>query len=322
MSGNGKDAATATCIGHAIVRRNPWRFQSADAHTRIFFDLPEGDITDLPLFFPENAALAGSPPNALDIIIPGRNQDRAVRANLLAIESHGDLFSAIFFLPSTATLSVVGEKKQQDIQHRVSNCLAVIRSIFRRTAQASQDMDTLVSHFLGRLDAVSRIQSNILLYDAYGVTLDELFLDEFMAYATRTGERLSISGPTVRLQTRAAETLSLAIHELATNSVKFGALGSDDGHIDVQWASKKAADGGPILSLQWIESGVPDVDPEPSYRGFGADMIENSMAFELGAETRVDFGSDGLRLRIDIPVTRSLLHEPIGPQGGEIAASL
>lgn len=321
MSDNGKDAATATSIGHAIVRRDPWRFQSADAQTRILFDLPEGDITDLPLFFPENAALAGSTPNAIDIIVPGSNKDRAVRANLLAIESDGDLFSVIFFLPSTATLSIVGEKKHQDIQHRVSNCLAVIRSIFRRTAQASQDTDTLVSHFLGRLDAVSRIQSNIVLYDAYGVALDELLLDEFMAHATRTGERLSINGPSVRLQTRAAETLSLAIHELATNSVKFGALGSDDGRIDVLWASERTADGGEILRIQWVESGVPDVHPEPPYRGFGTDMIDNNMAFELGAETHQDFGSDGLRLRIDIPVTRALLHEPIGQQDG-IAASL
>lgn len=316
MSDNGNDAATATRIGHAIVKNAPWRFQSADAQTRTFFDLPEGDITDLPLFVPENAALAESTPSTIEIMIPGSSKDRAVQANLIAIKNHEGLFSAIFFLPSAATLSLVKQTSEQDIQHRVSNCLAVIRSIFRRTAQASQDTDTLVSHFLGRLDAFSRIQSNVVLYDAYGVALDELLLDEFMAHAMRTGERLSINGPSVRLKTRAAETLSLAIHELATNSVKFGALGNDDGHIDVHWASAKAADGSETLRIQWVESGVPDIDPEPPHRGFGTDMIENSMAFELGAETQIDFGSDGLRLQIDIPVTRTLLHEAISAQTG------
>ena len=143
------------------------------------------------------------------------------------------------------------------------------------------------------------------------MALDELLLDEFMAHATRTGERLTISGPQVRLKTRAAETISLAIHELATNSVKFGALGSDEGHIEVTWRNVLTIQGGAILKLQWIERGVPNIDPKPAHRGFGTDMIRNSLAFELAAETMLDYTQDGLRIVIDIPITPQLLHEPI-----------
>lgn len=312
MNDNGIDAASRVTVGHALVRSDPWRFEKADTQTRLFFELPDGDINGVPLFLNGSLAGLGHDSDAIDVIIAGTSgRHETIRAKLLPVDDHDGLFSAIFFPPAIGQPDIPADVKQQVLQHRISNGLAIIRSIFRRTAQASPDADSLVSHFLGRLDAFSRVQSNVVLYDTYGVALDELLLDEFMAHATRTGDRLTISGPQVRLKTRAAETLSLAIHELATNSVKFGALGSDDGHIDVKWDSVMAVNGGALLKVQWIESGVPNIDREPAHRGFGTDMIGNSMAFELAAQTNLEYTPDGLRLVIDIPISAQLLHEPI-----------
>lgn len=310
MSNSPERAVASMSIGHAIVRSNPWTFESADSQTRQLFDLPEGEVTGLPLFIPDHAAPGGDAPSTIDVMVAGTaEKDHAIRAKLLALDEASGLYSAVFIHPTGGTPP--SAVPPQDVQHRISNCLAVIRSIFRRTAQASPDVDTLVSHFLGRLDAFSRVQSNLVLFDTYGVALDELILDEFMAHAMGTGERLAVTGPSVRLRTRPAETISLAIHELATNSVKFGALGTETGRITVAWRREYDAQNKPFLFVEWRESGVALQDKAPSYRGFGTDMIENSMAFELGASTNVRFRPDGLHLDISIPITDELLHREI-----------
>ncbi|AUW57313.1 hypothetical protein C1T17_03595 [Sphingobium sp. SCG-1] len=313
MSNSPEGAVASMSIGHAIVRSNPWTFESADSQTRQLFDLPEGEITGLPLFIPDYAAPHSDTPSTIDVMVAGAtDEDQAIRAKLLPLDRTSGLYSAVFFHPAGSDrYPRVATTPQQDVQHRISNCLAVVRSIFRRTAQASPDTDTLVSHFLGRLDAFSRIQSNLVLYDTYGVALDELILDEFMAHAMRTGDRLSVEGPSVRLRTRSAETISLAIHELATNSVKFGALGTENGRISVTWRREYDARRRPFLFLEWRESGVILHDNAPEHRGFGTDMIENSMAFELGASATVRFPPDGLRLQITVPITDELLHSEI-----------
>ena len=320
MTGSMSDAAIAPSIGHAIVRSDPWTFESADIHTRQLFNLPEGHIVGLPLFLPHHPKANGNAADPIDVIVAGSSaEDHPIRAKLLPLIGTPGLYSAVFFHLHSGVCRDDILATQQDLQHRISNCLAVVRSIFRRTARASHEIDTLISHFLGRLDAFSRIQSNIVLYDTYGVTLEELVLDEFMAHATRTGRRLAVEGPAIRLRTRAAETLSLAIHELATNSIKYGALGSEDGHIDVRWDITKSASGDDILQFRWIESGVMLSDTSPAYRGFGTDMIENSIAFELGARSDITFTADGLHLLVTIPVTSQLLH-PHDEESSEIPA--
>lgn len=313
MSNSPEGAVATISIGHAIVRSNPWTFESADSQTRQLFDLPEGEVAGLPFFIPDYATPAGVESDTIDVMVAGTTEeDQAIRAKLFPLDATSGLYSAVFFHPAGSTgRAAIEALPQQDLQHRISNCLAVIRSIFRRTAQASPDTDTLVSHFLGRLDAFSRIQSNLALYDAYGVALDELILDEFMAHAMRTGNRLSVEGPSVRLRTRPAETVSLAIHELATNSVKFGALGTETGQIKVMWRREIDGEGKPFLFLEWRESGVTLRDNTPVHRGFGTEMIENSLAFELAASASVRSTPDGIRLQIRVPITDDLLHSEI-----------
>ena len=109
-----------------------------------------------------------------------------------------------------------------------------------------------------------------------------------------------VSGPEIRLRARSAETLALAVHELATNAVKYGALSIPDGRIAVTW---RAEDRGsvPWLVLDWAEDGVPD--PMPGRRGFGTELLEQTLPYELKAEVEQEFGLNGLRCRIAFPLT-------------------
>ena len=189
-----------------------------------------------------------------------------------------------------------------ELQHRVRNTLAVLRSIARRTADTSETVEDYTAHFDGRLDAFARVQAAVTRNPAAGVDLAHLVAEELLSYAAHEGERVSIKGPTLRLQPKAAETLALGIHELATNAVKYGALSSPKGRVQVTW---DIADGeaGPRLALEWVESGVELDGAAPRRKGFGAELLERTLAYELKAKAALTFGSTGVRYAVDLPLT-------------------
>jgi two-component sensor histidine kinase len=95
--------------------------------------------------------------------------------------------------------------------------------------------------------------------------------------------------------------LSLAVHELATNAVKYGALGSDDGRIDVRWAREKR-DGSEWLTLVWEENGMEEPVRPPERQGFGLELLQRTLPYDLRAETEVEFRPEGLRFRMALPL--------------------
>lgn len=192
-----------------------------------------------------------------------------------------------------------------EAQHRIRNCLAVLRAIFQRTVHHSSGADELAAHFLGRLDAFARVQSNLLVHDRHGFGLYELVLDELALQGSGAQARVGISGPEIRLHAKPAETFSLAIHELAVNSVKFGVLGTGAGSIDVLW-DVAAGGKGQMLTFIWNEE-TDEYIPHPLHRGFGMEMLTQTAAFELGAEVDIGFRNAGLRWAMTVPVTDWLL---------------
>lgn len=191
-----------------------------------------------------------------------------------------------------------------ELQHRVRNSLGVIRSIVRRTAETSGSIESMTDHLVGRIEAFARVQAAVTRNPAGGVDLTGLIEDELLAHATREGERLTIKGPNVTLGARAAESISLAIHELATNAVKHGALSGTDGRIAVDWQICEGR-----FSLCWKESGVrgPAIAPEQS--GFGLELLLRSLPYDLGAETAITFEPGGVRFTLSAPAA-TLLHVP------------
>lgn len=192
-----------------------------------------------------------------------------------------------------------------ELQHRVRNILAVVRSLAARTADTSSSMEEFRSHFDGRLATLARTQNVLTRTGDVAVQMGELVRDEFQAVGAREGDGIDIHGPDLRLRQSAAESIALALHELATNALKYGALSQANGHVRVSWRILNIKTGR-RLSIHWHETGVPIMNLEPPRRGFGRELIERGLPYELGASTSLEFLPGGLRATIEIPFDNSL----------------
>lgn len=209
----------------------------------------------------------------------------------------------------------------QELQHRVRNMLAVVRSIARRMAQTSETAEDYALHLDGRLDALARAHAMLARDPDGGVRLDVLLAEELLAHTAHEGDRVGLCGPVVRLRGKAAEVFALAAHEMAVNAVKYGALCAPQGRLAVTWRVEaeavepaRAGEGrfdpgraGGVLRLEWRETGVglPDVPPRRS--GFGTEMIERTLAYELGAVASLGFGPDGACCTVVLPLMESVV---------------
>lgn len=193
-----------------------------------------------------------------------------------------------------------------ELQHRVRNTLGVVRSIVRRSAETSTTVEDYAAHVDGRLNAFARTQALVTRDPEGGVDLEFLVVEELLAYNAHEGKQVSVSGPPIRLQPKTAETFALAIHELATNAVKYGALSQKTGHVDVVWRVDETTDPHQLI-LDWRESGGPRVAP-PQRRGFGSELLERTLAFEFKGKTTLEFNPSGLHGSVSIPLTRRILH--------------
>jgi PAS domain S-box-containing protein len=179
----------------------------------------------------------------------------------------------------------------REVDHRARNALAVIQSIIRLTRAKS--VDEYVEAIEGRIKALAR--AHTLLSDSRwnGADLATLVADEMAPY--RAGDRVQCSGPDISLQPATAQGLALALHELATNAAKHGALSSPSGKVRLDWHLNADA-----LSLQWTENDGPPT-AEPTTRNFGLKVIVASIEQQLGGKTSFDWNLQGLRCELAIP---------------------
>lgn len=188
-----------------------------------------------------------------------------------------------------------------ELQHRARNTLGMVRSIARRTAENSDSVESFHMHFDGRIGAFARSQSLVTGDPAFGVDLETLIAEELLVHHAHEGGQATIAGPPIRLKPKAADILGLALHELAVNAVKFGGLSSDAGRVEVVW-TLDGSDDRPVLALDWLDSAPDRPVSRPRYQGFGSELIERSLLYELDAESRFDFGPDGVRCAIRLPL--------------------
>jgi PAS domain S-box-containing protein len=179
----------------------------------------------------------------------------------------------------------------REVDHRARNALAVIQSIIRLTRANS--VDDYVAAIEGRIKALAR--AHTLLSDSrwHGADLATLVAEELDPY--RTGDKVTIGGPDISLQPSTAQGLALALHELATNAAKHGALSSVTGKVSLTWQLRPDA-----LILNWVENGGPQIAP-PVARSFGLRVIRASIEQQLGGEASFDWDPKGLRCIISIP---------------------
>lgn len=188
-----------------------------------------------------------------------------------------------------------------ELQHRVGNILTAVRSVFTRTLDGGGTLEDIANHFRGRLDALARTQAVVTRTAARDVDLEDLIREELLAVGVGDGAGVTIAGPDVRLPALAAEVLGLATHELAINSVKYGALKVARADLDIHWAVDADA-GKRRLRLVWHERGVPVVPVSPDHHGFGRELIEEALPQRLGAETTMEFLAGGVRCTIVMPL--------------------
>ena len=179
----------------------------------------------------------------------------------------------------------------REVDHRARNALAVIQSIIRLTR--AKTVDDYVQAIEGRIKALAR--AHTLLSDSrwHGADLATLVTEELAPY--RVGDKITIRGPDISLQPATAQGLALALHELATNAAKHGALSSPSGKITLDWQLR-----GDALTLNWAENGGPGI-AEPSSRNFGLKVIVASIEQQLGGTTAFDWDPKGLRCEFSIP---------------------
>jgi len=185
-----------------------------------------------------------------------------------------------------------------ELQHRVRNTLAVIRSIFSRTVETSGSIDEIAMHFPGRLDALARYQAqSATLHREQTFDLATMIFDELVVFAADDYQYLTLDGPEVRLPARYAAPLGLALHELTTNSVKFGALSDQHARarLSIVWERTRTG-----VVLEWSESGVAIVNSAPAPTGFGRDYIEQALPYQVRAQTKFEILPGGIKCRIEL----------------------
>jgi two-component system, chemotaxis family, CheB/CheR fusion protein len=186
-----------------------------------------------------------------------------------------------------------------ELDHRVKNILAIVSSIVAQTLKANPSPQIFAETIQGRITAITRAHS--LLTDRGAPragTLRHLIKTELDPYR---GRALLIEGPDVVLTPKAGLSLAMAVHELASNAVKYGSLSDPNGGLAITWT----VTAGPErrLQLSWTESGGPRVAGPPARRGFGTTLIERSMSYEWKAKVDRSFVESGVVCTIDLPFT-------------------
>ncbi|MFC4171731.1 PAS domain-containing protein [Microvirga sp. GCM10011540] len=197
-----------------------------------------------------------------------------------------------------------GEEHQKllinELNHRVKNTLASVQSITVQTLRTAATADSAKEALEGRLLALSRAHDVLTRENWEGAGLREIIGQAAEPYSSGQ-DRLHVDGPEVRLSPRMALALAMALQELATNAVKYGALSNLTGQVRIAWKVEQN-DGQSCLHLEWAEKGGPPVQV-PKRRGFGTRLIERSLAHDLGGTAQVSFEPDGLRCTVHAPLT-------------------
>jgi PAS domain S-box-containing protein len=209
---------------------------------------------------------------------------------------------------SIVTLTEITERKRAEEQqatiaaelnHRFKNMLSLVQSLAAQTVRSSETLETFNDAFSGRLQAMASAHDLLTQTHSRGIGLSELATSIFAPFRSRD-ERIKASGSQIVLPADAVVPLAMALHELTTNAVKYGALSNASGHIDIAW--RLVEQNGSQVELTWQESGGPAVKRRAA--GFGTKLI-NRVLHDLGAETEMKFDPQGVRCRVAFPLRRT-----------------
>ena len=191
-----------------------------------------------------------------------------------------------------------------ELNHRVKNSLAMVQGVAAQTFRHSTDMETARTAFTERLVALARAHDVLTASRWEGADLAQVVALTAQTHAGDQGERFDVAGPRIALSPKAVLAFSVALHELATNAVKYGALSNAAGRVTIRWRID-GPEADRRLSFAWVESDGPAIDA-PQRRGFGTKLIERGLASELQGHVGIEFPRTGLICRIDAPLPTTL----------------
>ncbi len=296
------------------------RLFSGDTRSQEIFDFSKDETTleeFLKVVHPDDVDLVqANLEAALNPVDPGRSAtefrvrrgDGEVRwvetLGLAYFEGAGRERQAVSFV---GTIQDVTERKEREerehlltreVNHRAKNMLSVVDSIAHQTA--AKNPSDFVERFSERIQSLSANQELLVRNEWRGVELEDLVRAQLSHFADLIGSRIAANGPKLRLRAASAQAIGLALHELATNAGKYGALSTDKGRVDIRWGAE-----GETLTMSWTECGGPPVSA-PERRGFGTTVVERMAESSLGGTVDLDYAPSGLTWHLTCPAESTL----------------
>jgi PAS domain S-box-containing protein len=189
----------------------------------------------------------------------------------------------------------------REVDHRAKNALALAQSIVRLTR--GENVKAYVQAVEGRISALARVHTILSLSSWQGAEIGKLVDQELAPYST--GDQIAFGGSDIQLQPATAQTLALALHELVTNSAKYGALSTLSGRLSIKWEIEDD-----VLRMVWEEKDGPVV-AKPASRGFGTRSVIASIESQLGGQAVFDWRSEGLICRLSVPLSQDVASAPL-----------
>jgi PAS domain S-box-containing protein len=205
------------------------------------------------------------------------------------------------------TVAYITERKEREeqvqllmreVNHRAKNMLSVVDAIAHQTA--TRNPEDFVERFSERIQALSANQDLLVRNEWNGVEIEDLVCAQLALFADLIGSRIAVHGPKLRLKAASAQAIGLALHELATNAGKYGALSTDTGRVDVCWESD-----GDTFTMSWTERDGPPVSA-PKRRGFGTIVMAAMAERSVDGVVDLDYAPSGLTWRLTCPAANAL----------------
>ncbi len=255
--------------------------------------------------YPGAQALRGEVALNQDFLHRGALGDRWLRVSGIPMRGEdGGVAAALVVIVDVDEEKRAAERQNlltRELDHRAKNVLAVVQAALRLTR--ADDTAGFVRAIEGRVAALARAQT-LLAKDRWaGADLHALLRGELAAFLDGSGPRAELRGPAVALPPGAAQPLSMAIHELATNAVKYGALSALAGRLSISW--RVDGETGDVLRLRWIETGGPPPKGPPAKRGFGSRVLDGTLRKQLGGAVSMAWDEGGLVCEIEVPLGRA-----------------
>lgn len=187
----------------------------------------------------------------------------------------------------------------RELTHRSKNLLAVIQAMARQTARHTDSVEAFIERFGARLHALAGSHDLLVQESWQRASIRDLIGSQLGHYSDLLGTQIQVKGPIVYFNPDAAQNLGMALHEMATNAAKYGALSVPQGIVSISWEWKGKGTKR-VLRLNWRESGGPAVKA-PSNRGFGSQVIERNLTRALGAAVKLDYVATGFKAEMDLP---------------------